>query len=64
MTMATAPPNAKITVYMPADMIADLDDIRTAFVRKGISVDRGRLVRAALIVASNHEDEWIEEVRA
>ena len=56
--------SAKITVYMPPDMIADLDWMRSEMVRGGRNLDRGRMVRAAIRVAASHSDEWHEEMEA
>ena len=38
----------KITVYVSADELLALEDARLALRRRGIAVDRGRIVRAAL----------------
>jgi hypothetical protein len=56
---------SRITVYMPDEEIADLDQ-RRALVRamRGITVDRGRMVRAAIEVACAHPDEWSQSLRA
>lgn len=63
--MMTAPaPNAKITVYMPPDMVADLDWMRSEMVRSGRGLDRGRMVRSAIRVAAEHPDEWRAEMAA
>jgi hypothetical protein len=40
----------KITVYLSADELLDLEHARLALRRFGITVDRGRLVREAIAV--------------
>jgi len=42
---------SKITVYMPPEMIAELDEMRSKFRRQGKAVDRGRLVRDCIRAA-------------
>ena len=41
----------KMTVYVTADELLDLEDARLALRRAGLSVDRGRLVREAIAIA-------------
>jgi hypothetical protein len=41
----------KMTVYVTADELLDLEDARLALRRAGLSVDRGRLVREAIVMA-------------
>lgn len=63
MAMTSAPPaNVKITVYMQAGALADLEVARAELVRSGLNVDRGRMVRAALRVADRYGDEWLDEI--
>jgi hypothetical protein len=40
----------KITVYLSADELIDLERARLTFLARGIGVDRGRLVREAIAV--------------
>jgi hypothetical protein len=41
----------KMTVYVTADELLDLEQARLALRRSGLSVDRGRLVREAIAIA-------------
>jgi hypothetical protein len=41
----------KMTVYVTADELLDLEHARLALRRSGLSVDRGRLVREAIAIA-------------
>ena len=41
----------KMTVYVTADELLDLEDARLTLRRAGLSVDRGRLVREAIAIA-------------
>ena len=41
----------KMTVYVTADELLDLEQARLGLRRLGMSVDRGRLVRAAIAMA-------------
>lgn len=55
----TAPPkHTKVTVYMPPDMLADLDALRAELTRDGFGVDRGQMVRAAIRVAEADPMAW------
>ena len=48
----------KITVYVSNDELIALEDARLALRKAGISVDRGRLVRAAIALGlANLEDD-------
>ena len=54
----------KMTVYVTADELIDLEQARLALRRLGMSVDRGRLVRGAIAMAladleDNGEDSAI-----
>lgn len=41
----------KITVYFTAEEIAALDEFRTSLRRRGVRVDRGRIVRECIAMA-------------
>jgi hypothetical protein len=41
----------KMTVYVTADELLDLEHARLSLRRSGLTVDRGRLVRAAIAIA-------------
>ena len=47
----------KMTVYVTAEELLDLEDARLALRRLGVTVDRGRLVRAAISLALVDLDE-------
>jgi hypothetical protein len=47
----------KITVYVSSDELIALEDARLALRKAGISVDRGRIVRAAIARALADLDE-------
>ncbi len=47
----------KMTVYVTADELHDLEQARLALRRLGVGVDRGRLVRAAIAMALADLDE-------
>ena len=54
----------KMTVYVTADELLDLEQARLALRRLGMSIDRGRLVRGAIAMAladldANGEDSAI-----
>lgn len=57
---AEGPKHVKVTIYMPPDMVADLDEKRAELRRNGEPVDRGRLVRAAIRTAQQHGADWVE----
>jgi len=50
----------KITVYMSADELLDLERARITLRARGISVDRGRLVREAIAVLLADMDAGVE----
>lgn len=57
------PKNVKVTVYMPVDVVADIDEFRAVVRRSGTPVDRSRLVREAVILAiGGHGDELVERL--
>jgi len=47
----------KMTVYVTAEELLDIEDARLALRRLGVTVDRGRLVRAAISLALADLDE-------
>ena len=47
----------KMTVYVTADELLDLEHARLSLRRAGLSVDRGRLVRLAIAIALADLDE-------
>lgn len=64
MTMAAAPPrHVKVTMYMPPDMLADLDVLRAELMRDGVSVDRGQMIRAAIRMAHGDPVAWNRALR-
>ena len=51
----------KMTVYVTADELLDIEHARLALRRTGLTVDRGRLVRAAVAIALADLDEFGED---
>ena len=51
----------KMTVYVTAGELLDLEEARLALRRRGVAVDRGRLVRAAIAMALADLDEAGDE---
>ncbi|WP_299054605.1 hypothetical protein [uncultured Nocardioides sp.] len=47
----------KMTVYVTSSELLDLEEARLSLRRQGLSVDRGRLVRAAIAMALAELDE-------
>jgi hypothetical protein len=50
----------KITVYLSSDELLDLERVRITLRARGISVDRGRLVREAIAVLLADMDAGVE----
>jgi hypothetical protein len=59
----STPKHVKVTVYMPPDWVAMLDEDRARMRRAGDPVDRGRMIRAAVRTASKHGTEWTEHIQ-
>lgn len=58
-----APKNTKVMVYLPGDMVADVDDMRGTLRRQdAVVVDRSAAVRAAIRFAQAHAEDWIVEI--
>lgn len=50
--------HVRVTVYMPPGMVADLDALRADMLRRsGINVDRGRLIRAAVLLGMDDPEK-------
>ncbi len=56
--LAAAPKHVKVTVYMPAELVADLDAMRADLLRLGQRADRGMVMRAAIAMGKENPTEW------